>query len=68
MWLRKSVLGIGLVDPYTEDMATSADTARTMLPVHQAGQCSVAAASEIVGAKWTALIVHDLSEGPRRFT
>ena len=24
--------------------------------------------SEIVGAKWTVLIVHDLSEGPRRFT
>ncbi len=37
--------------PYTEGMAT--DTARTMLPVHQAGQCSVAAASEIVGSKWT---------------
>ena len=49
-------------------MATSADTTRTMLPVHQAGQCSVAAASEIVGSKWTVLIVHDLSEGPRRFT
>ena len=47
-------------------MAT--DTARTMLPVHQAGQCSVAAASEIVGSKWTVIIVHDLSEGPRRFT
>ena len=41
---------------------------RTMLPVHQAGQCSVAATSEIVGSKWTVLIVHDLSEGPRRFT
>ena len=49
-------------------MAASAETTRTMLPVHQAGQCSVAAASEIVGAKWTVLIVHDLSEGPRRFT
>ncbi|HEY6076868.1 MAG TPA: helix-turn-helix domain-containing protein [Gaiella sp.] len=46
----------------------STESARTMLPVHEAGQCSVAAASEIVGAKWTALIVHDLSEGPRRFT
>jgi len=41
---------------------------RTMLPVHQAGQCSVAATGEIVGSKWTVLIVHDLSEGPRRFT
>ena len=39
-----------------------------MLPVHQAGQCSVAATGEIVGSKWTVLIVHDLSEGPRRFT
>ena len=49
------------------DMAASADTARTMLPVHQAGQCSVAATGEIVGSKWTVLIVHDLSEGARRF-
>jgi DNA-binding HxlR family transcriptional regulator len=49
-------------------MATQAEPTRTMLPVHQAGECSVAAASEIVGSKWTVLIVHDLSEGPRRFT
>ena len=49
-------------------MATQAETTRTMLPVHEAGECSVAAASEIVGSKWTVLIVHDLSEGPRRFT
>jgi DNA-binding HxlR family transcriptional regulator len=41
---------------------------RTMLPVHEAETCSVAACAEIVGAKWTVLIVHDLSEGPRRFT
>ena len=56
--------------PYTEDMAQEmhAEPTRTMLPVHQAGQCSVAATSEIVGSKWTVLIVHDLSEGPRRFT
>ena len=40
---------------------------RTMNPVHDA-TCSVAASAEIVGLKWTALIVHDLSEGPRRFT
>jgi DNA-binding HxlR family transcriptional regulator len=39
-----------------------------MLPVHETETCSVAAAAEIVGAKWTVLIVHDLSEGPRRFT
>ncbi len=40
---------------------------RTMNPVHDA-TCSVAACAEIIGAKWTALIVHDLSEGPRRFS
>jgi DNA-binding HxlR family transcriptional regulator len=39
-----------------------------MLPVHETGICSVATAAEIVGSKWTVLIVHDLSEGPRRFT
>jgi DNA-binding HxlR family transcriptional regulator len=39
-----------------------------MLPVHEAPTCSVAGAAEIVGSKWTVLIVHDLSEGPRRFT
>ena len=26
------------------------------------------ATAEIIGAKWTALLVHDLSEGPRRFS
>jgi DNA-binding HxlR family transcriptional regulator len=41
---------------------------RTMLEVHEARACSVAGAAEIVGAKWTVLIVHDLSEGSRRFT
>jgi DNA-binding HxlR family transcriptional regulator len=30
--------------------------------------CSVAVCAEIIGAKWTALLVHDLSEGPRRFS
>jgi DNA-binding HxlR family transcriptional regulator len=30
--------------------------------------CSVAACAEIIGAKWTALLVHDLSEGARRFS
>ena len=28
----------------------------------------MAASAEIIGAKWTALLVHDLSEGPRRFS
>jgi DNA-binding HxlR family transcriptional regulator len=39
-----------------------------MLQVHQSETCSVAACADIVGAKWTVLIVHELSEGPRRFT
>ncbi|MDX6513841.1 MAG: hypothetical protein QOE36_3345 [Gaiellaceae bacterium] len=41
---------------------------RTMNPIHEVGCCSVAACAEIIGAKWTALLVHDLSEGPRRFS
>ena len=41
---------------------------RTMNPVHEASTCAVAATAEIVGAKWTALLVHDLSEGARRFS
>ena len=39
-----------------------------MNPVHDATSCAVAACAEIIGAKWTALLVHDLSEGPRRFS
>jgi len=38
-----------------------------MNPVHDE-TCSVAACAEIVGLKWTALLVHDLSEGARRFS
>jgi DNA-binding HxlR family transcriptional regulator len=41
---------------------------RTMNPVHDTTSCAVAACAEIIGAKWTALLVHDLSEGPRRFS
>jgi DNA-binding HxlR family transcriptional regulator len=41
---------------------------RTMNQVHEAASCSVAACAEIVGAKWTAILVHDLSEGARRFS
>ena len=44
------------------------DHVRTMNPVHHSESCSVAATADIIGAKWTALIVHDLSEGPRRFS
>lgn len=39
---------------------------RTMNEVHD-GNCAVAATAEIVATKWTPLIVHDMSEGPRRF-
>jgi DNA-binding HxlR family transcriptional regulator len=38
-----------------------------MNPIHDS-TCSVAACAEILGAKWTAVLVHDLSEGARRFT
>ncbi len=41
---------------------------RTMRPIHKAGSCAVASCAEIIGAKWTALLVHDLSEGARRFS
>ena len=41
---------------------------RTLNDVHDHRSCSVAACAEIIGAKWTALLVHDLSEGPRRFS
>jgi DNA-binding HxlR family transcriptional regulator len=40
---------------------------RTMKQVHDQS-CAVACTAEIIGAKWTALLVHDLSEGPRRFS
>ncbi len=39
-----------------------------MRPVHDSSHCSVAACASILGAKWTALLVHDLSEGARRFS
>ena len=38
-----------------------------MKPVHDA-TCAVACSAEIIGSKWTALLVHDLSEGARRFS
>ena len=40
---------------------------RTMNQVHDR-TCAVACTADIIGAKWTALVVHDLSEGPRRFS
>ena len=41
---------------------------RTLNEVHDNHSCSVAACAEIIGAKWTAVLVHDLSEGARRFS
>jgi DNA-binding HxlR family transcriptional regulator len=41
---------------------------RKMNDVHDGNSCAVAATSDLIGSKWTSLIVHDLSEGPRRFT
>ena len=38
-----------------------------MNPIHDA-TCAVACCAEIIGAKWTALLLHDLSEGRRRFS
>jgi DNA-binding HxlR family transcriptional regulator len=42
-------------------------SSRTLLPVHDQ-RCAVARTGEIVGLKWTLVIVHDLSQGPRRFS
>ena len=36
--------------------------------MHDATTCAVAATADLIGLKWTSLLVHDLSEGPRRFT
>ena len=40
---------------------------RTMKDIHDE-TCAVACCADIIGAKWTALLLHDLSEGPRRFS
>jgi len=39
-----------------------------MNETHDHENCAVAATAEIIATKWTPLIVHDLSEGPRRYT
>ena len=39
---------------------------RTMNDVHDA-DCGVAATADLLAHKWTPLLIHDLSEGPRRF-
>jgi DNA-binding HxlR family transcriptional regulator len=38
-----------------------------MLPTHETTSCAVAACTEIIGAKWTALLIYDLAGGTRRF-
>ena len=38
-----------------------------MNEVHEGSCCAVAATAELVASKWTPVILHDLSEGPRRF-
>ena len=38
------------------------------MPVHDVDLLGRVHAAEILGSKWTALLVHDMSEGPRRFT
>jgi DNA-binding HxlR family transcriptional regulator len=40
---------------------------RTMNDVHEHLNCAVAATAEIIATKWTPLLIHDMSEGPRRF-
>jgi DNA-binding HxlR family transcriptional regulator len=40
---------------------------RTMHEKHDGTCCAVAATAELIATKWTPLIVHDLSEGARRF-
>lgn len=42
-------------------------TIRTMHQVHDAGSCAVAATADIIASKWTPVLLHDMSEGPRRF-
>src|SRR5258706_14585750 len=41
---------------------------RSMREVHDGTSCAVAACADLIGQKWTSLIIHDLSEGHRGFT
>jgi len=36
---------------------------RSMREVHDGTSCAVAACADLIGTKWTSLIIHDLSEG-----
>ena len=56
------------VQPTSLGLTTIRKAMRTMNPVHESTSCAVAACAAIIGAKWTALLVHDLSEGARRFS
>ena len=66
-WVSRSLARQPVGMAPTSDIATMR-AMRTMNPVHVKPSCSVAACAEIIGSKWTALLVHDLSEGPRRFS
>src|SRR3954465_7442473 len=50
--------GVGL-EPVSE---------RSMREIHDGTTWAVAPCADLIGTKWTSLLVHDLSEGPRRFT
>src|SRR3954465_10928279 len=50
--------GVGL-EPVSE---------RSMREIHDGTTWAVAPCADLIGAKWTSLLVHDLSEGARRFT
>ena len=70
-YLLNLILGTKLehLDPQKISAATDANMSRLFTRTLTTFKSEPgAAASEIVGAKWTVLIVHDLSEGPRRFT
>ncbi len=59
---------VGAMIPAVSISTLRSMSERRMNDVHDGTTCAVAATSELIGSKWTALIVHDLSEGPRRFT
>lgn len=39
-----------------------------MIERHSSGTCGVTKAMDVLGGKWTLLIIRDLLEGPRRFS
>ena len=59
-----ATLGVASREGSYNPSVASEITSRTMLPVHAAPTCSVAGAAEIVGSKWTVLIVPRPLRGP----